>query len=225
MAEQVVSDLIMKFVGDSGAIKGETRTTLDTSNDRLCKDFVADKMFEVETFSVKTGIVGSGGETDPAKLAETMKAQQKAMEEAARTGKPPKFKNSKGLDFTEFRAGQTQQYPVDLKPFEMTRSIDISSGDILKYCIGRKIFESATLIKRKAAGGKSSGKVFLRLDFTEVLIKQVEWSEDDPVKETIEFVCRALTVRYAPQLPDGTLGAAKVAFWSAVDYLSEAPIG
>lgn len=39
----------------------------------------------------------------------------------------------------------------------------------------------------------------------------MEWDNEDPVKETVEFVCHAVTIHYLPQLPDGTLGAAKQA--------------
>jgi len=39
----------------------------------------------------------------------------------------------------------------------------------------------------------------------------VEWDNEDPVKDTVEFVCHAVTIHYLPQLPDGTLGAAKQA--------------
>jgi hypothetical protein len=83
-----------------------------------------------------------------------------------------------------------------------------------KYCIDRISYDSATLIKRKAAGGALSGEVFLRLDFTKVLMIGIDWDQDEPIKEKCKFISRAVTLHYRPQLPDGSLGAPKQAFWT-----------
>ena len=76
-------------------------------------------------------------------------------------------------------------------------------------------------MKRKAAGGASAGEVYLRLDFVGVLITQVGWSNDDPVKETCQFIARAITVNYRPQLSDGTLGDTRHGFWSMLPWEHE----
>ena len=95
--------------------------------------------------------------------------------------------------------------------------IDKASANIWENCIDRKAYDTATLIKRKAAGGKTSGDVFLRMDFEKVLILKIDWDQDDPIKEKIAFISRALTIHYRPQLPDGSLGAAIQAFWTFND--------
>ena len=222
MAEQIVSDLIMKFETETGAIEGETLTQLTLSRSPMWMGFTPGKMFEVASFTFKTGINGE----DADEAAEKAKKQQD--QNTARTNQNiqqlaahanmnlPGLKIRSGMGFAKFRAGaEGTAYPVDLKPVEFSRTIDKSSPTMLQHCINRKVFKSATLIKRKAAGGPSAGEVFLRFDFNTVLLKQVEWDNEEPIKENCEFVCRAVTIHYLPQLPDGTLGAAKQAFWSA----------
>ena len=223
MAEQIVSDLIMKFVGDDGQeIEGEVNTKLNLRRSAMLMGFAEGKMFEVESFTFKAGI---GGE-DLDELAEQTKAHEerktkkvnKALKQVAdQTGaKIDNIPNYGGSGFKKFRSNEGEtSYPVDIKPIEFTRSIDKSSAILMQYCIKRRVFKSATLIKRKAAGGAAAGEVFLRFDFNTVLIKTIEWDNDDPIKETCEFVCRAVTIHYLPQLPDGSLGAPKQAFWSA----------
>ena len=49
-----------------------------------------------------------------------------------------------------------------------------------------------------------------------MLLINIDWSEDDEVKEDVEFIARSVTINYRPQLPDGSLGASIQAFWSMV---------
>lgn len=233
MAEQVVSDLIMKFVDqDNNAIKGETITELNLRETQLSTGFVVGQMFEIQSFTFKTGLIGDGQDEAAQKMANNTDALRKGVEanlraQAKATGAQyTDIKMPKEVSFKAFRENPSKntKYPVDMKPFEFTRAIDISSPTLLDFCIKRKIFKSASLIKRKAAGGPASGEVFLRFDFQTVLIKSVDWDNDEPIKETCEFVCRAVTINYLPQLPDGTLGASKHAFWTAVKDLKEKPL-
>jgi type VI protein secretion system component Hcp len=109
--------------------------------------------------------------------------------------------------FQAWRAGGSAGYPISVQPITFTRGIDRTSTVFLHHCIKSESFDSASLVKRKASGGNISGEPYLRLDFSSVLITNVSWSNDEPVQETVQFISRAITVRYRPQLPDGTLGA------------------
>ncbi len=229
MAEQNVSDLVMKFVGDDGnPIIGETLTDLNLRKCPMSSGFKQGTMFEVQSFTFKTGL-GGDDENEQAKkqAAQNDKFQQGVQEKlkkmSEKAGEPyTDIKTPKAITFKDFRENKnsTTKYPVDMKPMEFSRSIDISSPILLDYCIKRRIFKSCSLIKRKAAGGPASGEIFLRFDFKTVLIKSIDWDNDEPIKETCEFVCRAVTINYLPQLPDGTLGAPIQAFWSAVKGLT-----
>lgn len=227
MAEDIVSDLIMRFVDSKGQpVAGEAGTELNLRPCAMTSGFNANEMFQVESFTFKTGL---GGEDDD-ELAAKMKSMHedhskqvnKNLHQLAKAAgiEIPGLKAS-SVGFKKFRAGDDSTlYPVDMKPVEFTRAIDKSSPTLLQNCIKRKVFKGASLIKRKAAGGPAAGEVFLRFDFQDVLIKSIEWDNEEPIKETCEFVCRAVTIHYLPQLPDGTLGAAKQAFWSASPTLT-----
>jgi type VI protein secretion system component Hcp len=228
VAEQIVSDLIMKFVDSKGAaIAGEARTEINLRPCAMTSGFKTDEMFEVESFTFKTGLGGEDEDEATQKMKDMHEHQTKQLDRhfqalAAASGiNLPGLKGAGANGFKKFRNGEDGTlYPVDMKPVEFTRAIDKSSPALLQNCINRKVFKSASLIKRKAAGGPSAGEVFLRFDFTDVLMKSIEWDNEEPIKETCEFVCRAVTIHYLPQLPDGTLGAAKQAFWSASPSLN-----
>ena len=231
MAEQIVSDLVMKFVGDDGVpINGETTTELNLRKAPMSTGFIKGKMFEIQSFTFKTGIGGEdqdeAGKKQQDHSEQLTKSVQAMLEQAQQHGIPfsgiktPKMPKSVSYrDFRENRNSSTK-YPVDMKPMEFTRNIDLSSPIMLDYCIKRRIFRSASLIKRKAAGSAASGEVFLRFDFKTVLIKSIDWTNDEPIKESCEFVCRAVTINYLPQLPNGELGAPISAFWTAVKGLT-----
>ena len=232
MAEQVVSDLIMKFVADEGPIAGEISTELKLRDCEMTRGFRLKKMFEVQSFTVKTGL-GTDTADEAAEKAAKQNANQvkKANKNNKLIADALKIKlsdlaGSRKPGYAKFLAGDDKaSYPVDMKPMELTRTIDKSSIILLHHCIKRKVFKSASLIKRKAAGGPASGEVFLRFDFSQVLIKSVDWDDAEPIKETVEFVCRAVTINYLPQLPDGTLGNPIQTYWSAAENFSPAILG
>ena len=215
MAEKNPSDLIMKFVKGKSAIPGETRTDLSgMTEEGLAKGFKTGFMFEVASFTFKCGISGDESEGGAAKKKEV---------KYGKDNKP--LKPSSAGEFKKWRSGErTQPYPVDMQPVEFTRAIDKASVGMLDDCVKRVNYDSATLIKRKAAGGKAAGEVFLRFDFTGVLITSLEWANDEPILETCEFITRAVTVFYRPQLPDGSLGGTIQGFWSMVPDMSPATI-
>lgn len=238
MAADKTTDLYMKFVGDNGEIAGETRTEVSLRNLGISKGFRAGFMFEVDSFSFKTGIAGddgAGANVDP-KLQKNLEQAQKLAEQQKKKleviiaqlqkqdrsfqvpGSASGMGSRSSSQYKDFRlkgAKSTKLYPVDVKPVEFTRGIDQSSAELLSYCIKKKTFDSASLIKRRPSGGPSSGEVFLRMDFKTVLLTKVDWQNEDPVEETVEFVCRAVCIRYLPTLPSGEIGAAIQRAWSA----------
>ena len=104
--------------------------------------------------------------------------------------------------------------PVTIQAIGFSRKMDAASPLLLYHTINRTYFKRVAIIKRKSAGGLSAGEAYLRMDFEGVILIEANWSNDDPVTEDYSFHARAITMRYKPQLPDGTLGAAKVGFWS-----------
>jgi hypothetical protein len=209
MAAGDATDLIMKFVLKGSPIDGESTTNLVSAEgqyNELLTGFLPKSMFEVDSFTFKSGI-----------LDDAAPQQQPANTATQRNGKPAAVTASTlaaPAEFQAWRTGKRTKYPVDLQPVSFTRSIDKSSTTLIQSCIDNVVFDSATLIKRKAAGGRVAGEVFLRLDFLGVLVVGVDWSNDLEVKETCRFICRGTIISYRPQLPDGTLGGTVSSFWS-----------
>jgi type VI protein secretion system component Hcp len=232
MADQIASDLIMKFVKNKNAIEAETQTEIDLISSPMTKDFKKGYFFEVQSFTMSTGLDGSDStDKDTAKKDKDVQKAFGIMALDLASGPQRKNDIARALSslrgrsenaasgFDKWRKGQNftkeNGYPVDMDPFEITRSIDKTSANLWSNCIKRISYDSATLIKRKAAGGKASGEAFLRIDFTKVLVIDVDWDQDEPIKEKLKFISRAVTINYRPQLPDGSLGASVPAFWTA----------
>lgn len=228
MAEGNISDLLMKFVQAGQAIEGESSSTLALTKGPMTSGFTPGQMFEVESFQFRAGVSGDDEDSvaankayaqDKKQTARLNKQLQQTHRAAGAPGEPVLFdvttpKPSAVGSFDKWRAGQDAKYPVDIAPVEFSRSIDKASAILLQNCIRRVTYDSATLIKRKAAGSASSGEVYIRFDFTGVLMTRIDWDDDVPVKEKCQFICRAVTVHYRPQLPDGTLGAPVQGFWT-----------
>jgi len=122
------------------------------------------------------------------------------------------------------RDGKALSVHGDLHPVSFSRSIDMSSTTLIQNCINTKVYNRATLIKRKAAGTKAAGEVFLRLDFIGVLVTQLGWSDDVEVAETCTFIARGVNMTYRPQLPSGKLGFPISVYWSMTPGESQPPL-
>lgn len=234
----------VKF-GEQKAIPGEAMTKLPKVKSGMLKGFEENYMMELTGFKFKLGLGGTEGDVtsrQTQKAAEKSAADERARVQAQdqwardlvlqsnrereKRNEPPlplptetKIKTPpKSFGFDKFRSGgnsESTRYPVDLKPIEFSRLVDRTSSTLMWHCVNRKPFKSATLIKRKAVGGPSSGEVFLRFDFHTVLLKSIEWANGTPIEEQIEFVCRGVTLTYKPQLPDGSLGDPIQKFWKS----------
>lgn len=228
------SDIFIKFVLrdnlKQGPIEGES--TADISKDDLFKGFHAGQMFEIDSFSFAVGISDDSEDHKPGDAAAhdrggsgraggaPVRTAPAASALAGRHGGRPAGQQLGS--YSAFRKGGSgMKYPVRVDPITITRPIDKSSPRLLQYCIDTTSFESVTVVKRKAAGTLLAGQPYLRLDFVGVLIRDVSWSNDEPVKETTKLISRAITVRYKPQLLQGTLGVAKIGFWSMLPWEKE----
>ena len=204
MARDDSTDLLMVFHCKSGRwIKGGSTTVLtpqDSVDEQLLRDFAPHNTLEIDRFTFAVGI------------EDEVPAPAKAMSQVADGGKPAR--RSAGMQFQAWRDGQHVRYGVNLQPVSVTRTIDPASSELLQCCINNVSFDSAALIKRKAAGGAAAGQVYVRLDFYGVLISKVEWTGQDEVTETSSFICRSVIMNYRPQLNDGTLGAIIQRSWS-----------
>ncbi len=214
MAADEHTDLYLKFVvagtaPNGEAIQTETQTKLITGRltpDPLLKGFKAGHFMEVDSFSF--GI----GRPKPT-TAEKNKPEPVLFTSNHAQGGHPLIQTATVPQRREPPGTEEDSENVNPQPVTFQRSIDTASHILMDHLLYRKIFEHATIIKRKSVGGPAAGEVFLRLDFTKVLIKNIGWSDGLDVKEDVEFIYRSVTMHYRPQLPDGTLGGALQGFW------------
>lgn len=222
MAGEQSTDIFMFFRETEGSkpLRGECTTELaipGKKRNELYNGFEKERMFEVNQFSFGVGVDDKEDDEDadggvPPELKKAL-APIPAFKFPSRFARP-KPKSGQKLDDT----------PVSVHPVSFSRGMDVASSLLLAATIERTFFSRVALVKRKSAGGAAAGEPYLRMDFCGALIIQASWTNDEPVKETYEFHARAITMRYRPQLEDGTLGAPRVGFWSMVPNEKEAAI-
>lgn len=229
-------DIFIKFRKHDGQhLEGESTTQVGDS--LLFTGFQAGRMFEIDSFSFSVGLSedndqhkhdnagghgqpGNGGGNGGLAGGITRVANTAASIAGRHSGKPQAQQQG---GYKAFRAGTLggAKYPVSVQPINITRPIDKSSPVLMRYCIATESFDRVSVVKRKAAGSTNAGEPYLRLDFKGVLIRDVSWTNDEPVKEVTQLISRAITVRYRPQLLSGKLGAPVVGFWSMLSWEKE----
>lgn len=225
MSDTSSSDILVKFVIDRQPVAGESGAALSAvgkTPHKLLSGFRRGGIFSVKTFTFAVGVQDPDGSSalppdhpnHPQNQRNTRLNSQGQKDGSDQDGDKKAPASTRGL-FKGWRSGRSStKYPVAVQPITFTRIVDRSSTELLHHFIRHRTFDSATIVKRKAAGGGIAGEPYLRLDFSTVLITNIAWSNDDQVTETVQFISRAITVQYRPQLSDGTLGAIRSGFWS-----------
>jgi type VI protein secretion system component Hcp len=223
MAKGDHSDLYMKFVNPHGhPILGESRAKLTSRDEvtrKLLDGFRENHFIEIDSFSMSAQV----DDATPAEMRrEIMKESHRAIadyEKRSREGKltPGEKRPQEKKDFEVERdikaRVEKQKSASPVKQINFTREFDLTSKEFGGNVVKGQGYQSATLIKRKSSnargdtGQATTGDVYLRIDFTDVLVTSVEWSDEDgEVKESCSFICKKVEIQYRPQLPSGKLG-------------------
>jgi type VI protein secretion system component Hcp len=213
MPKEDSSDIMMRFLDQLGqpiVAEGRAKLISTEKDNPLLVGFKNPYVFEIDRFTFSAG----RKDNTPAQAGKPGKAG------AGRQGNQSALPVAAGHH--DPQAGKSG-FPGDLQPTSFTRSIDASSPVLIQKCIDRALFKRISLIKRRSTGGPVAGEVFLRLDFLDALITDVQWSNEDEVQETCEFICRRVCINYRPQLPDGSLGAPVQGYWSMVPNDTTSP--
>jgi type VI protein secretion system component Hcp len=186
--------------------------------------------FAVQDFMMEVGLTGdsnAGGQSD----TEQRKAEQEAQQEQNRALWEAMKNNEEGKPLTASRTANefarfmksargaidTKSYSANLEPISITKVLDASSLTLFKACAKSTTLKSAVLIKRRGGGGNEL-RTYLRIEFTDLLITDFNWEEEDVIKEKIKFVCRKAQVQYSIENNDGTLKpAGQARTWSALN--------
>jgi type VI protein secretion system component Hcp len=213
MASEDTSDLVMIFLNENGMpITGESSTLFNSVallDDPWLEGYSIGYCFGVKNFRFNAGNVDTSAATDPLAGLDPSKITDPKTKKAFEKLKAKKTSVGRQLD--------GRIYPGDIKPISFTKMMDTASVSLFDYCANIKMFQSASLIKRKAAGTEESGITFLRMDFGRVLVTGIDWSEDHVVTETVTFICRSVTINYRQQQDPGSMQYLRSAgFWSLV---------
>jgi len=100
---------------------------------------------------------------------------------------------------------EPKTWGLDLGDVSVDRAIDRASPLLMHAALTATPFAGATIVKRRAGGDTRSGKAYLRIDYTDVLITKISWSDGDLVKEKLTFIYRGVKVQYRMQDPSGRL--------------------
>ena len=216
MAAADKSEMFMMFVDAKGrTIDAESRADLkagERGSNALTENFAEGKFFEIDSFTFEIEV------PNPDEAHKSPEEQARAAGEWAAHQFQGQTQGATGAAQRGARKGgkkpKSNKGDQVLQPVTFKRKVDISSTTMLRTMLHCHGYKSAHMIKRRAAGGKVAGAVFLRIDFEEVLVTSIKWSDDDQVGETYSFICCKAGVRYRPQLPNGTLGAPASFEWT-----------
>jgi type VI protein secretion system component Hcp len=207
----------------------------------LMGGFAPKKMFEVAKFTFSTRL-DDADQTSTAELGGVVARQGQMITQqgqmitqlqqgnAAARGKAGSLRGDSitapGPSFARWRASKSDAefkgqngrngYPVNVQPVTFSRHVDTTSFKLMEKFLKGEPFHSVALVKRKPAGTKAAGEAFLRIDFEDVLIINIDWTDDEPVQETVKFISRVIKLQYRPQLPNGELGVPTPATYAPV---------
>jgi type VI protein secretion system component Hcp len=88
-----------------------------------------------------------------------------------------------------------------MEPISVTRKMDAGSIQLFDSCQNIMILDKAIILKRRALGADAL-QTYMRIDFTNLLITDLDWQEDDVIKETFKFICREVKIQYRAERRD-----------------------
>ena len=234
MADKESTSMIMKFHRTSGgAVEAECPLAI-ASGDTLAGDstyapaFAAGFFFQIKKFDFGVRVDGNESTTRPG--SETARGARLATPfgsgNAPTTAPPPEEARGPFHSWRTAKDGSWRQpgaYVPKFDNFSFARQIDKASPVLFEYCSQKKSFASASFIKRRAAivvdrargASETMDVAFLRIDLVDVLIRKLEWSDDDVMEEDCKLVFKEMHVMYRRQRNDGSMAARVQVSWKS----------
>ncbi len=191
-------DMLIWLQGPGGPFPGEGKAVL-LGTDPLTKGFNKHFFSDVQGFDFSVGL------EDPAKKDSKDKGGKVKI--TGPDGKPMEGQlaaEKRTAGFEDFMRGGNKAYGSDLQPFTFEKLFDVASLSIFNACATSQTLPSVTLVKRKALG-EATLMGYLRFQFFDVLITDLDWDEEKVIKEKVKFICRKVRVQYFSELNNGTL--------------------
>jgi type VI secretion system secreted protein Hcp len=106
---------------------------------------------------------------------------------------------------------------VSISSFNIMKKSEDASPLLFSACCNGQHYPKAQVVMRKATG-TGGQQIFLKYDFTDVMVESVQWSGssggDDTPTESISFAFAAVAIQYFKQGTEkGTLVAGNSASW------------
>lgn len=182
--------------GGAGVKVGGSARTSFLDAHYLTDGFRPGSFFAVQEFSFGS----SGG------VGHTQDPQQAKPGHALKPAPGPSL-NAQARDLARIHRTPAQPKrddPFEMEPFTFSKKLDAASPGLLTNFTRSVTYKSASMIQCKVIGGRSL-LPFLRIDYTDVLITGIDWSDGLFVKESCKFLARGICVKYAQQADDGSL--------------------
>ena len=206
------SDILMRIVkSDGNPLLAECQTEVDTDDDKFVFDYFNGEFFEVSGFSFSMALSdGSAPKNDALNSATSghtggLHGVSGAPPGFGRNGAPAQAaaqqQGKAGGQFSRWKLAtpdevrKMNRFPVTMQPINITRTYDKASPALFQHVCDSASFASASLVKRKVTGDAML-RGFLRLEFSDVLVKHVTWTNGEVLKEKFTFVYREIKVRY-----------------------------
>ena len=206
-------DILMKFqISGNSYLEAESTDSLGLDAfysggqaDPLLQGFQKGKVFEVFDFSFGAGNKSNSESDEVQELKNDRRAAKDKGDKEAIQRFDRKIQKRQNSEIKTWQFGELNN-DVEMQPVTFSRSVDKGSSTLLKRCFDSVYFDSVTLVKRRSVGRNLSGYAYLRMDFGEVMIGNIAWTDDDEVKETITLHFRKILIQYCPILPSGEVG-------------------
>lgn len=197
MSETKQNDVLAYFQRDREpkAIPAEAQSDLADSTDTLVKDFVPGHFFTADTFTFGATLADDEGEN------------------LINPGEGRSYGRWRALKVHEPKP--TPPFRTEPEDVSITRMIDTSSPLLLSHCLDTQSFGKAVIVKRSRNGVSGLLSTILRLEFTTVWIKAIEWEDGDAVVETVKFKFNAVKAIYVKRKPDGTVASQWPCGWTS----------
>ncbi|RYE98798.1 MAG: hypothetical protein EOO77_36590 [Oxalobacteraceae bacterium] len=202
----VLMQVIVTAQGLAMGAEDYTDVTALVQNDPMLKDFKPGHFCTLQQFDFSAGLaslVGNKGD-DTDQETETSDAESvKTVAEMARATQRDRYLQRKNDDI------------VDMQPVSYTRILDAASTELFDALTKSKTIAKISIVKRKAAGAAASGLGYLRLNFENVLMTSLTWSDGVHVlTESGTFIYRKVTIEYKKQNPGGALVDGSTGTWT-----------
>ena len=107
---------------------------------------------------------------------------------------------------------------VSVSSFNVMKKTETSSAPLFAACCAGQHYATASVEMSKATGTSGQQQVFLKYDFTDVMVESIQWSGssggDDTPTESVSFAFAKVAITYSKQNEaDGTMSPAGNASW------------